>query len=253
MNHRFSFVSSALCALALGASLVAACGGRFQAVHEVDDDTGSGGSDASSAGRAGAPSAHAGSSSVGTSGSTSVGVSGSSSGGVSSAGSSGASGCNNVKCAAPACPVNTAPAVQPGMCCPICVSTCPKVCPTFKCGAGSHVETLPGSCCPTCVDDGAAACQMGQQAYAAYRDALLTKYQFGCASNSECVNIAPVNLCEQGCSYAAVWYGISDSFDTNLSNSAGMYCSSCKQGPVPPCAPPPNAICVGGQCQSALK
>ena len=253
MNHRFGFASSALCALALGASLLAACGGRFQSVHEVDDDTVSGTSGASSAGRAGSTSAHAGSSSVGTSGSTSAGASGSTSVGGSSAGASAGGGCNNIKCAAPACPINTMPALQPGACCATCVSTCPAECPKIKCTAGAHLETLPGGCCPVCVDDGAAACQMGQQAYAAYRDALLTKYQFGCASNSECVNIAPVNLCEQGCSYAAVWYGISDSFDTNLSNSADMYCSSCKQGPVPPCAPPPIAICVGGQCQYARK
>jgi len=94
---------------------------------------------------------------------------------------------------------------------------------------------------------------MGIQAYAAYRDALLNKYQFGCASDKECVNVAPLNSCEQGCSYAAVWYGAADSYDTNLSNAADMFCSSCKQGPIPPCAPPPIALCIDAQCQYSFK
>ncbi|HEY3254951.1 MAG TPA: hypothetical protein VGJ91_13420 [Polyangiaceae bacterium] len=89
---------------------------------------------------------------------------------------------------------------------------------------------------------------MGRQAYAQQREAILNKYRYGCSSAAECVVLAPVNLCEQGCSYAAVWYGVADSFDSNLSNAAAMYCSSCKQGPTPPCTPPPMPGCINGQC-----
>jgi hypothetical protein len=140
------------------------------------------------------------------------------------------------------------PVVPPGACCATsCSSNCPP-CPSIKCAAGSHAETLPGSCCPACVGDGGAACQMGLQAYAAERAAISNKYQYGCSSASECVVIAPLNRCEQGCSYAAVWYGLADSFGPLLSNSADKYCSGCQLGPVPPCAPPPALQCLSGQC-----
>jgi hypothetical protein len=118
----------------------------------------------------------------------------------------------------------------------------------LKCPPGTHTEAPASDCCPSCVSDADAFCKKGLQAYAEQRDALLNKYQYGCASNSECVVVAPVNSCEQGCSYAAVWYGVSDSLESNLSNAADMYCSSCKQGPIPPCAAPPTPVCSNGRC-----
>ena len=224
-------LSTALSALGLGTCLLAACGGRFQTLREVDDDALSGSSGASNAGRGGSASARAGASSAGA---------------PSSAGAGGSANCATVKCAVPVCPGGTAPQLLAGACCATC-APCP--CLAIDCPAGTHAETLAGNCCPTCIDDSGPACTMGLQAYAAQREAILHKYRYGCASASECTIIAPVNLCEHGCSYAAVFYGVADSFDSNLSNAAGMYCSSCKQGPIPPCDPPPKAYCFDGQCE----
>ena len=213
-------------------------------MREVDDDTGGG---------AGAPGAVGGGSTVSHAGSVNVGASGanSSSAGSSSAGSSmgggGGGACNNVKCASVTCPAGSMPIVQPGACCATSCSGCGG-CPKISCPSGTHSEVFPGNCCPVCVDDAGIACEMGLQAYAAQREAILNKYQYGCSNASECVAIAPLNRCEQGCTYAAVWYGVADSFGSNLSNAADTYCSSCKQGPVPPCVAPPKPHCINGQC-----
>ncbi len=239
MKPRASLAQTALCALALAVSLLAACGGRYQTIRELEDDPG-----APSAGRGGAVPSSAGSSSAGSSNvAGSVGV-----GGV---GSGGAGPCDNVKCGTIACPAGSAPVFAPGACCATsCSSTCP---PCGKCPSGTHPENVSGSCCGTCVDDADALCKKGQQAYRAQRDAYLSKYQLGCASDQECVTLAPVNLCEQGCSYQTVWYGAADALDSNLSNAADMYCANCKQGPIPPCVPPPRAICYNGACQFIVK
>jgi len=246
MKHRLSFALLAVCALAFGATLLSACGGRFQTVREVFDDEGgssSGGNANSNAGRGGALSSRAGSNSAGWSnGATSSGAS--SSGGAST-GSGGS--CAQLKCAFPSCPAGSAPVIPPGGCCPVCQSACPP-CPAIMCPAGSHAQVLDG-CCPVCIVDDPAVCMNGQRAYASFRNELLNKYQYGCASDAECTVIAPVNRCENGCGFTAVWYGASDSFDSNLSNAADMYCSTCAQGPIPPCAPPSPVGCVGGQCR----
>jgi len=119
----------------------------------------------------------------------------------------------------------------------------------LKCPAGYHLEKANTDCCPHCSPDGnVGLCEKGKQEYATLRAEFLNKYSYGCASNLECAVIAPVNSCEQGCSYAAVWYGISTSFETNLSNAADANCSSCMPGPIPPCEPPPMPKCVNGQC-----
>jgi len=244
MKHRLSLALTALCALGFAATLLAACGGRALTTREADDDTGGGG--APGAGRGGSAVSHAGASSAGASGA------GASSAGASNTGGSGAGNCSNVKCASIACPAGSMPIIQPGACCATACSVC-AVCPKIACPSGTHYAQLPDNCCPVCIDDGGAACEMGRQAYATERQAILTKYEYGCSNASECVVSAPVNLCEQGCSYAAVWYGVADSFESNLSNAADMYCSNCKQGPIPPCAAPPKPHCINGQCAFTLK
>jgi hypothetical protein len=252
MKHRSLLAQTALAALGLGVLLLAACGGRYQITRDVEDDTVSGGSSSGGASSPGgsAPS-HAGSSSAGSpsAGSSSAG---SSSAGASSAGSGAGGDCINVKCASvPKCLGGTTPVIQPGQCCPTSCSICPP-CPMVGCPAGTHLETAASDCCPSCVSDADAFCRKGQQAYAMQREEILNKYRYGCASNSECVTLAPVNLCEQGCSYAAVWYGVADSFESNLSNAADTYCGGCKLGPIPPCVPPPAPICFDGQCQLSV-
>lgn len=246
--------STALSALALGASLFAACGGRYQTQREIDDDT------VSSAGRAGSAPSRGGANNAGapTGAGATAGMAATSGGGLtsfagatSSAGASSGGACGLVDCAAPACPAGTMPVIPPGACCASCTSC--GLCPAFECAPGFHFEMLAGNCCPTCVADADALCRKGQQAYAVQRANMLSKYQFGCASDNECVTVAPANACEQGCGYATVWYGVADSFESNLLNAAVMYCSSCKLGPIPPCVPPPSPRCISGSCQFAPK
>ena len=246
MTNRPWTASTALFGFGFGACLLVACGGRYQTLREVEDDPVSGVSGAASAGRGSAGSSRAGASSGGL-----TGVGGTSAAGApSSAGAGGAKlNCAGVKCASIACPPGSAPRFEPGACCATSCTGCSSSCPAIECAPGHHFERIAGNCCPVCVDDGGAACQKGRQEYAVQREAILNKYQFGCASNSECVVLAPVNLCERGCSAVAVWYGASDSFDSNLSNAADTYCSSCQVGPTPPCDPPYLVECVLGVCQ----
>lgn len=251
MKHRFSLAQTALCVFGLAALMSAACGGRYQTIRLIDDDSAGSGGSAPNAGRGGSVSSRAGSGTggAGIAGTSSGGASRGGSGGVSSSGAGGGGGCMFVKCANPIkCLVGQEAVTEPGQCCPTKCTACPP-CPMLKCAAGYHLETAAGECCPRCSPDAnVGLCEKGQQEYRAFRAELLNKYSYGCASNSECVLIAPVNLCEQGCSYAVVWYGVADSFDTNLSNAADMTCSSCPQGPIPPCAAPPTPKCVAGQC-----
>jgi len=223
MKHRLSFALSAACVLAFNATLLSACGGRFQTVREVADDDSSGGRAGSGAGAIGG---------------------GGGGGGASNAGAGG--NCPQLKCAYPNCPMGSTPIIPAGGCCPVCPSTCPP-CPAVMCPAGSHAQ-LFDDCCPVCVLDDTAACMKGQQAYASVRNELLNKYRYGCSNASECTVIGPINQCENGCAYTAVWYGASDSFVSNLLNAADTYCSTCKQGPTPPCAPPSPPVCIEGRC-----
>ncbi|HYP76552.1 MAG TPA: hypothetical protein VER12_11375 [Polyangiaceae bacterium] len=259
MKYQTFLASKALAALGLGALLLAACGGRYQTVRELEENGGSSSGGVPSASVGGSASVRAGSSSAGFgagsssagsgAGSSSAGSSsaGSSSAGASSSGSGGSSGCTNLKCASLKCLGGATPLTLPGQCCPTMCSTC-SPCPGLRCPVGTHAETAVGDCCPSCVSDADLNCKKGLQAYSMQRDAILNKYSYGCASDSECELIAPKNLCEQGCSYAAVWYGVADSLESNLSNAADMYCSGCKQGPVPPCVAPAVSVCVNNQC-----
>jgi hypothetical protein len=235
---------TALCAFGLGALLLEACGGRVQTLREVEQETESGGG-AASAGRGSGPSSGGTTSGAGA---TSFGGTTSGAGATSFGGAASGGACSTVKCAALACAPGSSPVFKPGACCAVCTVNCPGACPLIECGAGTRAQTLPGSCCPTCVADGAAACKMGLSAYASQREAILDKYRYGCASASECAVIAPVNLCDSGCSYAAVWYGVADSFESNLSNAADMFCASCPPMPQPPCTPPSMPRCIDGQC-----
>jgi len=243
MKHRHSLTMTALGALGLGALLLPACGGRFQTIREVEDETAAG---RSSTGGAGASQGGAAPSAGGAPSSAGAPNSG---GGPSSAGAPSSGGsCNNVKCTIPDCPAGSVPVYAPGACCATCSTTCAP-CPKIYCTAGTHAETLPGSCCPTCVVDSGIPCEKGRREYAVQREAILNKYRYGCSSASECVVIAPLNLCESGCSYAPVWYGVADSFESNLSNAADMYCASCMLMPQPPCTPPTTLQCIDGQCR----
>jgi hypothetical protein len=119
----------------------------------------------------------------------------------------------------------------------------------LKCPAGYHLETAAEDCCPHCSpDNNVGLCLKGQQEYATQRAQMLDKYSAGCVASSECVAIAPVNSCEQGCSYAVIRDSLVDSLQSNLSNLADANCSSCTQQPIPPCEPPPLPVCVNGRC-----
>lgn len=91
-----------------------------------------------------------------------------------------------------------------------------------------------------------ADCQI--QAYWDRRQAVEEKAAYGCASDSECMEVAPRNACEQGCAYAPVWYGASDAFEAGLSSLAKMYCPGCIAGPIPSCRPPEVLVCSSGRC-----
>lgn len=249
MKSHLSLNWTTFCAFAVAMLSAAACGGRYQTFGEVVDDAAGRGGSSSNAGRGGSVSSSAGSSAGGTAN----GVGGSNSGGTSSAGSSAAGSggvdCRLAKCVPLTCLNGQQALTEPGQCCPSRCSGCP-VCKVTPCPTGSHFETVASDCCGQCVPDAnAGACAQGRQAYAKQRQAMAEKYSYGCASSSECVTVAPVNSCEQGCAYATVWYGIADSFESNLSNLAAMTCSSCMQGPIPPCAAPKPPVCINARCQ----
>ena len=99
-----------------------------------------------------------------------------------------------------------------------------------------------------CIDDPPIACDDGQMNYAGWRQQFLEKYQGGCRTDTDCVVLAPVNRCESGCGYAAVFYLAVDDLTTNLKNDADKDCVGCAQDDAPPCDPPMAAHCVMGQC-----
>lgn len=235
--------------------LLSACGGRSRTVIEVDDDdathAGAGSAGAPNVGRAGAASGGAPFSAAGAP------AAGAQPGGAgANNASAGASGmCPNVKCAALNCPAGYSPETLPGSCCPVCQNDCAKDCVAIGCGPGTHSEMLAGACCPVCVDDDtmtSLSCDDGMQAYAETRMALLYKYELGCDDDTQCVVVAPFNQCETGCGYEAIWSGAADFFSDNLKNAADTDCAQCAPGPIPPCAPPPRARCLSGECMFVL-
>lgn len=116
MQSRASQRLTVLCVLALSASWLLACGGRYRSIHEEDDGA-AGTSGAGSSGRAGAANAGRG----GVTGGAGQGASGK---GGSSSGVGGA--CSQLGC------------------------------PSIDCGPGFVFVLRPGQCCPTCEADPAA-------------------------------------------------------------------------------------------------
>jgi hypothetical protein len=236
----------ACCFLALCASLANACGGR----------SASDGSGVGSPGSSGAPdSSHAGASrggagTVGTSGAPAAGASAS---GASGDGASGAPDmCGVVECPNIGCPVNTAPVVQPGACCPICQSTCKPAC--VPCPVDTHPVMVAGACCPSCESSlpPPLSCESGKMMYAASRAQMLDKYSHGCATDQDCVAMAPSNRCEPGCAYAALLGIEVDNFNSNLKSDADNECVNCPMQPFPECGPP-IPVCLGGACTLPVK
>ncbi len=232
--------------------LLGACGGRSRTIVEQDDDaTPQAGASASSAG---ASSVHQGGAASGLP--PAKGGAPSTSGGASaSAGAPSASGgssapCQNVNCVMPQCDADMKLVTLPGSCCPVCRPTCEPEggCSTPMCGSGTHLGTSAGECCPVCVDDPQLSCDQGQMGYRQRRQQFLDKYQSGCKVDTDCVVLAPVNRCESGCGYAAVWYSAADDFTSNLKSDADTDCAACMEEEAPPCAPPMAAHCVMGQC-----
>ena len=248
-----STVLVALCAA--GLCLLGACGGRSRTIIGPDDD------DTTPHGVAGASTSSAGASSVNLGGATSAGAPAkggapSTSGGAPArAGAPNASGgspdqCQNVNCATPQCEDGMKAVTLPGSCCEVCRPACEPAagCVAPLCGSGTHLGMSTGTCCPVCVEDPTVPCDQGQMNYAKLRQQYLDKYQDGCKVDTDCVVLAPVNLCESGCGYAAVWYGSGDNFTSNLKSDADTDCAACMQGPVPPCVAPPAAHCVMNRC-----
>ena len=252
MTHRSRQRTIALLLLAAGTWLATACGGRFRTISDVtvDDDTAAGQSSAGAAstGRAGA--ATGGKPSAGAPGGGAQGA-GAPSGGAPSAG---AGGCGNVNCPLIKCAAGYEPVVLPGKCCPVCQASCQEVmCPGVACPSNTHLEVPPGQCCPVCVDDAGYQCSKGKELYAEQRAQFLDKYSRGCASASDCTVVAPMNQCEPGCQYEAVWKGAASFFSENLSSLASMSCANCGVQPIPPCLPPAAPFCINGQCLLGVK
>jgi hypothetical protein len=235
--------------------LLGACGGRSRTIVEQDDD------DTTPQAVAGARASSAGASSVHQGGAASGlppekgGAPSTNGGAPASAGSPSASGgssaqCQNVNCVMPQCDADMKLVTLPGSCCLVCRPACEPEggCTTPMCGSGTHVGMSTGACCPVCVNDPQVPCDQGQMNYAQVRRQFLDKYQSGCKVDTDCVILAPVNRCENGCGYAAVWYSAADDFTSNLESDANNDCAACTQDAAPPCVPPMTAHCVMGQC-----
>jgi len=211
-----------LCAFALGAQLLVACGGRY--VREPEGDALSAGgssSGASNLDRGGSAPSLAGASNAGASsgGASSGGASdaGSSSGGSSSGGASAGSSSGGASDAG------------------------------SSSGGSSDAGSSDAGECNTIECD--QSCRAGLEAYAAERQAILDRYgRYKCDRDRDCLAIAPLNSCEQGCSFESLRSGLLVTFDTQLENLANKYCSSCRLAPLPPCVPPDKVKCRGGRC-----
>jgi hypothetical protein len=247
MKNRTSTRSiKTLCALGLGVVLAGACGGRAVTVEDGMSAAGTGagtsavGGGVATGGGSGKPSGGGGG----------IGRAGSS--GVAGAASGGAPNNCDAPCPPIACGSGSALVFPNGACCPTCVSNCPQqVCPAIACPSGYQLETQPGQCCPSCVPSSMLDCATGQMNYASQRDALLTKYAYGCTTDTDCIAATPTNRCEPGgCSSVAIWKGALDNLTSNLSSEADIDCAACGVVPVPPCTPPSRLLrCVGQQCQ----
>jgi hypothetical protein len=233
MNHRTSTIK-ALCAF--GVSLLAACGGRSETIE--------GGSTGGTSVASGASTSVGGATSGG---STTVEQGGTASAGTPGAGAAGGcfAGCPDIACGSGAMLVT-----EPGTCCPVCETACSHVtCPGMTCPGGYQQQMNPGDCCPICVPIPTMDCATGMMSYEQERAQLADKYAFGCKTAADCVAVAPSNMCEGGCGYAAISNAALNDFITNLGNAAPMDCVNCPSQPTPRCAPPPLPYCDQGQCK----
>ncbi|HWZ87656.1 MAG TPA: hypothetical protein VNW92_02365 [Polyangiaceae bacterium] len=244
MNQPFSKRNIlALCALGFG--VVLGCGGRAETIEGGGAGGSSIGSGATtSVGGAG----HGGTTSVAQGGSMAIGVAGGP-----SAGSPGSAGsvdqCGTVSCPAIACGAGAMLVLEPGTCCPVCISKCSMVaCPGLTCPSGFMLQSSPDDCCPSCVPNPVIDCATGMANYKMTRSQLTDKYKDGCKTDADCVVVVPTNACESGCGYVAVTNQALDDLLTNLGSSAMMNCGSCMNGPVPPCAAPRIPVCEQNQC-----
>ncbi len=255
MKNRTSKRSlKALCALGASVALGGACGGRAVTI-EGGSENGVGAYGAGASGGAVAAGGSGAASGRATGGTGNVGRGGSSSAGSASAGAAsagGEGGCAHTSCPPIAC--TGAVVYAPGACCPTCESNClDQPCPGIACASGYQLQTQPGQCCPTCVPSTMVDCATGEKNYAALKAALLSKYTYGCATDTDCVVSAPTNSCEPGgCGWVPVWKGAVESLNSNLANEAALDCVACGAVPVPPCAPPLPTRCVNQQCQVTM-
>jgi hypothetical protein len=227
-----------LCACAL---FVSACGGRAVTIEgsagsAATGDVGTGG--ASTGGTGGGGRANGGTGNVGRAGSGSAGLS--------SAGAGNA--CGFTTCPLLACGPRSTPYYPPGACCPICQSNCDAPCPNIACASGYELQQQPDQCCPSCVPSTMLDCATGQQNYQQLRSQLVSKYQYGCASDADCVAAAVYNNCESGCSLVPIWSGAANNLNSNLSSAALMDCAACGSAPPPCLIPPAPVACYQGQC-----
>jgi hypothetical protein len=180
------------------------------------------------------------------------------SGGVTGGGTAGAGGsCAETACPALACAMGYHFENQPGACCPTCVPDdvggsggtggCAAVdCAEPKCLPGYMLQQQPDACCPVCVPS--AACTMGQQGYKMLRTSLLAQPgALACKVDQDCALLGSNAYCGDQCSQVPVNAAAAQSIYSALSSYATSNCSTCT--PLwPPCAVPPPAACVQGQC-----
>jgi len=249
MNHRSSIRSiRKLCACAL---LASACGGRAVTIEGSAGSGATGDVGSGATGDVGAGGTGTGAGGGRANGGTgNVGRAGSGSAGFASAGAGNT--CGATTCPAIACGTGTTPYFPPGACCPICQSNCAAPCPGIACASGYELQQQPGECCPSCVPSMSSECAAGLQSYQQLRSQLISKYQYGCASDADCVATFVYDNCENGCLPAAIWTGAVDFFYSNLTSAAMMDCSAC--GALPPScsSPSPAVVCNQGQCAWAV-
>ena len=125
----------------------------------------------------------------------------------------------------------------------------------MACPVDTHPVMVTGACCPSCVSSlpPPPSCDSGKMTYTADRAQMLDKYSHGCATDQDCVAMAPSNRCEPGCSYAALLGIEVDNFDSNLKSEANSQCVSCPMTPPPPCVAPPMPVCLNGACALPIK
>jgi hypothetical protein len=221
--------------LLLGASIVSACGGRYEKLPDEGDDApgqaGSAPSSGATSSRGGATS-RAGTTSRG--GTASAGTNGrpggtggmfTMGGAVSVAGTPGSSGF----------------AATGGAAC---------ACPAIACAPGYHPVPNPDGCCFHCEQDPLMQCGLQHAQYANYRAQVTEKYAtLGCKVDSECGFYFDKNQCAGACPIPLPNEAIMP-VTVQLNDYAQMQClPGCPPEPIPPCLPTLPPRCVMNRCQ----